>query len=200
MKFTRFVGEACKQFFIYQKRTAKLLIFLNFNFLLLNNKYWNFRVDKKRKKWIIYHNFTNRLIEDHMQNPLNTVPTSKLRIFRELNNFTQKYVGEDILGISQNTYSRLEQNPKRITKDQAEKLAELYNITITQLLSDDTPIVSFHNNTIDKAFIQNYYETQKELIDIVILEKDKQIEFLKTELEFAKKQFSDILEKISGKF
>ncbi|WP_025146595.1 helix-turn-helix domain-containing protein [Pedobacter jeongneungensis] len=134
-----------------------------------------------------------------MQNPINTIPNSKLRIFRELNNFTQKYVGEDILGISQNTYSRLEHNPKRINKTQAEKLAELYNITITQLLSDDTPVVSFHNNTIDKAFIQNYYETQKELIDTVILEKDKQIEFLKTELEFSKKQYFDLIAKISDR-
>lgn len=134
-----------------------------------------------------------------MQNPLNTLPNSKLRIFRELNNYTQKYVGEEILGISQNTYSRLEQNPKKITKEQAEKLAELYNITIEQLLSNDTPIVSFHNNTIDKAFIQNYYETQKELLDTLIKEKDKQIDFLKSELETTKSQLANLLNKIADK-
>lgn len=134
-----------------------------------------------------------------MQNPLNNFPNSKLRVFRELNNFTQKYVGEEILGISQNTYSRLETSPKKITKDQAEKLAEAYNITVDQLLSNDTPIVSFHNNTIDKAFIQNYYETQKELIDALIIEKDKQIEFLKSELEKVNEQFSKLFNKVADK-
>lgn len=134
-----------------------------------------------------------------MENPFTAQQNSKLKIFRELNNFTQKYVAEEILGISQNTYSRLEQNPSKITKEQAEKLAELYNITIEQLLSNDTPIVSFHNNTIDKAFIQNYYETQKELIDAVIKEKDVQIEFLKSELENARKDLSNLMAKIADK-
>lgn len=134
-----------------------------------------------------------------MQNPLNNFPSSKLRIFRELNNYTQKYIGEEILGMNQNTYSRLEANPKKITKEQAEKLAEIYNITVEQLLSNDTPIVSFHNNTIDKAFIQNYYETQKELVDALLIEKDKQIEFLKAELVTARDQFQKLLNKVADK-
>lgn len=134
-----------------------------------------------------------------MDLPINNSQNSKLKIFRELNNFTQKYVAEEVLGISQNTYSRLEQNPIKITKEQAEKLANLYEITIEQLLSNDTPIVSFSNNTIDKAFIQNYYETQKELLDSLIEEKDKQIEFLKKELETAKNQLNSLLEKIAEK-
>lgn len=134
-----------------------------------------------------------------MQLPINSSHNSKLRIFRELNNFTQKYIAEEILQISQNTYSRLESNPRKITKEQAEKLADLYNLTIDQLLSNDTPIVSFSNNTIDKAFIQNYYETQRDLLDAVIEEKDKQIEFLKTELDTVKAQFAKLLEKVADK-
>ncbi|MCT1526215.1 helix-turn-helix domain-containing protein [Sphingobacterium hotanense] len=134
-----------------------------------------------------------------MQLPINSSQNSKLRIFRELNNYTQKYIAEEILHISQNTYSRLENNPRKITKEQAEKLADLYNLTIDQLLSNDTPIVSFSNNTIDKAFIQNYYETQRDLLDAVIEEKDKQIEFLKTELDALKAQFAKLLEKVADK-
>jgi transcriptional regulator with XRE-family HTH domain len=52
--------------------------------------------------------------------------TSTLKILREVNNYTQEFVAEDILGISQNTYSRLEQNPNKITAEQAQKLSELY--------------------------------------------------------------------------
>lgn len=134
-----------------------------------------------------------------MEIPFTNQPNSKLKIFRELNNYTQKYIAEEVLGISQNTYSRLEQNPKKITKEQAEKLSDIYNITIEQLLSNDTPIVSFNNNTIDKAFIQNYYETQKELVDAVIKEKDSQIEFLKIELEKVRNELSQLMNKIADK-
>jgi len=134
-----------------------------------------------------------------MQLPINNSQNSKLRIFRELNNYTQKYIAEEILQISQNTYSRLENNPRKITKEQAQKLADLYNITIEQLLSNDTPIVSFSNNQIDKAFIQNYYESQKELVDAMIEDKDRQIEFLKSELEKARNQFAELLGKVADK-
>lgn len=47
--------------------------------------------------------------------------TRTLRILREVSNYTQEFVAEDILGISQNTYSRREQNPDKITAEQAQK-------------------------------------------------------------------------------
>ncbi len=37
--------------------------------------------------------------------------TSTLKILREVNDYTQDFVAEDILGISQATYARLEVNP-----------------------------------------------------------------------------------------
>jgi transcriptional regulator with XRE-family HTH domain len=69
-----------------------------------------------------------------------------LRILREVNNYTQAFVAEDILGISQNTYSRLEQNPNKITAEQAQKLSELYQVSIANLLSEVTPIIMFEDS------------------------------------------------------
>jgi len=69
--------------------------------------------------------------------------TSTIKILREVNNYTQEFVAEDILGISQNTYSRLEQNPNKLTAEQAQKLSELYKVSIANLLSEASPIITF---------------------------------------------------------
>lgn len=69
--------------------------------------------------------------------------TSTLKILRELNDYTQEYVAEDVLGISQTTYARLEQSPSKITAEQAQKLADLYNVSLANLLSEATPIITF---------------------------------------------------------
>lgn len=69
--------------------------------------------------------------------------TSTLKILRELNDYTQEFVAEDVLGISQTTYARLEQSPSKITAEQAQKLADLYNVSLANLLSEATPIITF---------------------------------------------------------
>jgi transcriptional regulator with XRE-family HTH domain len=84
--------------------------------------------------------------------------TSTLRILREVNDYTQDFIAEDILGISQNTYSRLEQNPSKITAEQAQKLADLYKVSIANLLSEATPVITFKDsikeNTNGNGFVQ----------------------------------------------
>jgi transcriptional regulator with XRE-family HTH domain len=71
--------------------------------------------------------------------------TDNLRILRELNNYAQDYIAE-VLGISQNTYSRLEKEPGRISADQARKLARLYKVSLEELLSEEKPVISFGSN------------------------------------------------------
>ena len=73
--------------------------------------------------------------------------TSTLKILREVNDYTQEFVAEDILGISQTTYARLEQNPSKITAEQAQKLSDLYKISIANLLSEATPVITFKQIT-----------------------------------------------------
>lgn len=73
--------------------------------------------------------------------------TSTLKILREVNDYTQEYVAE-ILDMTQNTYSRLEHNPSRITAEQAQKLSDLYKVSIANLLSEATPIITFQSKSI----------------------------------------------------
>ena len=74
--------------------------------------------------------------------------TSTLKILREVNDYTQDFVAEDILGISQPTYARLEQNPSKITAEQAQKLSDLYKVSIANLLSEATPVITFRQNDV----------------------------------------------------
>src|ERR1700686_851736 len=77
----------------------------------------------------------------------------------------------DALGINQNTYSRLERNPKKVTMAQAKKLGKFYNIGLENLLSDKIPVISFgetHNNNQESDYIallkeqRNFLKKQNE--------------------------------------
>ena len=76
--------------------------------------------------------------------------TSTLKILREVNNYTQEFVAEEILGISQTTYARLEQDPSKITAELAQKLSGLYKVSIANLLSEATPIITFQSKSISE--------------------------------------------------
>ena len=118
---------------------------------------------------------------------------SSLKILRELNNYTQDFVASE-LGMDQSTYSKIERNPKSLRADQAEKLAQLYDVGLADLLSQGVTI-SFENNTIDKGYIHNHYEEfQKDALENILLAKDGEIQTLKEEIEFLRKQNGQLLE------
>ncbi|MBX2931681.1 MAG: helix-turn-helix transcriptional regulator [Chitinophagaceae bacterium] len=113
---------------------------------------------------------------------------NKIKIVREIRNYSQEYMASQ-LGISQNAYSRIELNKTKLTTEVAEKIASILEISLMDLLSKDNPIVSFSNNTIDKGYIHNHYETQIEIYE-------KKIEFLKEELKEAKLREEKLLKMI----
>lgn len=64
-----------------------------------------------------------------------------LRLLRIVNGYKQQDIAE-VLGITQNTYSRLEKNPNSIIAGNARKLAAFYKISVEDLLSDKIPVVT----------------------------------------------------------
>lgn len=58
---------------------------------------------------------------------------SKLKILREVHNYTQEYVA-DALEISQNTYSLIEKGETKLTIDRLDRLAKLYNMDVVDLI------------------------------------------------------------------
>lgn len=121
---------------------------------------------------------------------------SKLKILREVNNYTQEFIAE-ALGVDQSTYSKLEKNPKNLKAEQAEKLAKLYEMEVSDILSSDI-VISFTHNTIDKGYIHNHLD-QKDMIQILLADKDSQIDFLKKELDHVKSQNDQLLKMLESK-
>src|ERR1700760_503447 len=66
----------------------------------------------------------------------------KLRLLREYRNYSQEYIAEK-LGITQNAYSRIENNQTRLTTERLEKLAVILEICPLELLSEKEPVIHF---------------------------------------------------------
>lgn len=118
---------------------------------------------------------------------------NKIKIIREIKNYTQEYMASE-LNISQNAYSRIELNKTKLTTALAEKIANILEVSLTDLLSKDNPIITFSNNTIDKNFgyINNHYELQKELYENTIT-------LLQNELKDAKEREVRLLKLLEKK-
>ncbi len=102
---------------------------------------------------------------------------NKIKLLREFRNYSQEYMASR-LGVSQNAYSRIELSKTKLSTEIAEKIADILEISLADLLSKDNPIISFNNNTIDKnyGYINNHYESQKELFEKTINTLQLQIE------------------------
>lgn len=119
--------------------------------------------------------------------------TSTLKILREVNDYSQDFVAEDILGISQPTYARLEQNPSKITAEQAQKLSDLYKVSIANLLSESTPVITFKDSVTHNSNGSGYVQSQN------IQNHESEVRTLKEEVAFLRKQNADLLKMLGDK-
>lgn len=118
---------------------------------------------------------------------------SSLRVLREINNYTQEYVALQI-GVDQSMYSKIERNPKIINGVQAEKLAELYDVGVGDILSPGVTIVFSNSTFSDKGYVHNLHEEiHNAALEKVIAAKDGEIKTLKEELEYLRKQNNQLL-------
>jgi transcriptional regulator with XRE-family HTH domain len=115
--------------------------------------------------------------------------TSTLKILREVNDYTQEFVAEDVLGISQNTYSRLEANPSKITAEQAQKLSDLYKVSIANLLSEATPIITFKDSIKENTTGNGYVQTSNHF-------HEGELNILKEQNALLMKQNNDLMQMI----
>jgi transcriptional regulator with XRE-family HTH domain len=122
----------------------------------------------------------------------------KLKMIRDLKNLSQDDVAS-YLGIKQNSLSRREKNPSKLKAEEAEKLAELYEISVADLLSKEKPVVSFTNNPIQKTYIPNQLELEKETFEKLLTYKNAEICLLRETLEYFQKQNQQLMELLSKK-
>lgn len=121
--------------------------------------------------------------------------TTTLKILRDLHGYKQEELAE-VLSISQNSYSRLERNPKSLTADQAQKLAEFYNVAITDILSESMPVLIFRDNKIESS--NNGYVGHIENDNRLSANADL-IASLKAELDFLRKQNLELIKALADR-
>jgi transcriptional regulator with XRE-family HTH domain len=67
------------------------------------------------------------------------MPGHVIKRYREMKNFSQKYVASR-MGISQNAYSKIENNITQLTVHHVKELSNILDVPITDLLKDDFEI------------------------------------------------------------
>jgi transcriptional regulator with XRE-family HTH domain len=67
------------------------------------------------------------------------MPGHVIKKYRELRNYSQKYVASK-MSISQNAYSKIENNITQLTVQHVKELAKILDVSITDLLRDDFEI------------------------------------------------------------
>ncbi|MFM2138061.1 MAG: hypothetical protein RJA57_368 [Bacteroidota bacterium] len=67
------------------------------------------------------------------------MPGSLIRRFREMHNYSQKYVASK-MGISQNAYSKIENNITQLNVQHLKKISAILNVSVIDLLKDDFEI------------------------------------------------------------
>lgn len=110
----------------------------------------------------------------------------KIKKLRELKNFTQEYMATN-LQISQNTYSRIENENVKISTDRLKEIASILEVPSEYLISEDRPLLTFNtsNNTIEKFYgqVETINEEKKETWQQIFKQMENQIKHLQSENE-----------------
>ncbi|MGY0425983.1 MAG: helix-turn-helix domain-containing protein [Polaribacter sp.] len=105
---------------------------------------------------------------------------SKIRKVRKVKGFSQEYMAIS-LGITQNSYSKLENQKTKLSLELINKISEILEIDFIDLISfDENSIFDKNNNMLDNNF-------SKELKELY----EDQIIHLKEEIIFLQKQLSN---------
>ncbi|TSJ44825.1 helix-turn-helix domain-containing protein [Fluviicola chungangensis] len=129
----------------------------------------------------------------------------KLRYLRKKSDRTQVEVASH-LGLSQQAYSKLEQGETTFSDETIEKIAEFFKITPAEFENTDGTITvssnnsnnTHSNNSIDDKLLETFVkiyeqnsiliERNKEIVNDLMIEKDKRIQLLE-ELLKTKKEY-----------
>ncbi len=108
----------------------------------------------------------------------------KIKKIRESKNYTQEYMSNK-LNISQNTYSKIETGGIKLTVDRLKQISDVLDVSIEDIMSNETQAFNFHNSNIDKfyGYIETLHEDNKELQQTTIKLLNEQITYLKSENE-----------------
>lgn len=116
----------------------------------------------------------------------------KIRYIREKHNLTQEQMANE-LGLSTNGYANLERGETRLSVDRLEKIANIFGVDVTELLTSDesNTIMVYHStSTSNLSIFSNTSESMLEAeiakLQLIISHKDELLEQQRRELETIK--------------
>jgi transcriptional regulator with XRE-family HTH domain len=109
----------------------------------------------------------------------------RIRDIREKKNYSQEYMANK-LGMSQNAYSRLESGQTKLALDRIKSISEILEISFISLLElEDRQVFNIqHNETVNGHVNYHRSQSEKELYDQLLLEKDRRIRLLEHQIDF----------------
>jgi transcriptional regulator with XRE-family HTH domain len=113
---------------------------------------------------------------------------NKLRLLREFRNYSQEYVARK-LGITQNTYSRVENNQTRVTTERLHQIAQILDVPVGELVSNDELVIHF-----DRPLANHHLSTVKQ--DDHWSELNEKIACIQSEIQGLHEERSKMLELI----
>lgn len=111
--------------------------------------------------------------------------------YRELRNLTKEEIANR-LGVSPNTYGRYEKGEFEPKVDQWEKIAEILNVPVDELLKTDPIVINMTNNHGPNVSGTNNHNFPTELLG----KFTKQFESRISALEGSNQRFFDLIEKL----
>jgi transcriptional regulator with XRE-family HTH domain len=108
--------------------------------------------------------------------------TRNIKSIRERKNLTQEFMAQE-LGISQNSYSNLENGGVKLTIERLMEISKVLGVSAEELITNEAQTFNFHNSNIEKfyGFIETLHEDNKELIQTTIKVLSDQVEYLQRE-------------------
>lgn len=115
---------------------------------------------------------------------MNTIG-SRIRKLREEKGISQEALANE-LEITQSNYGRLEKDDKRLTVPKVIKIAEVLNVSISQIFNEQSNKVihQMHNESPSAYNVENLYQDNKEVYDKFITALQDNIQHLESEIEF----------------
>lgn len=121
----------------------------------------------------------------------------KIRIFREANQWSQEDMAQH-LNMSSGGYAKIERGETKLYIDKLQKIAQIFNINIQDLLDDEKDIYICIGNNSSNNSNNKYHETslnhEIDKLNLIIQHKDDIINRLESELATLKNMIA-LLEK-----
>ena len=107
---------------------------------------------------------------------------NKIKVIRDMRGFPQAYLAYQ-LGISQNTYSKIETNQTKLSTEMLQKIATVLDVSPMDIISATPAIVNFQNGHKPSDYLETLITGQKDFFDKMLSSKDEEINRLQKIIE-----------------